>query len=199
VAIDRVVLYLPAPVAERLRNQAKANREAEQRWRLDEITARQTGRENAQQLQALRRTVLREATAQRSTRWPSLDDLATAAIRARLAQPDVRDLGGRLDDEEQELDLATGGRRTGSLGGGYTRVVVSLPAELVMHGRRAAIRLSKQGLHDLAEVEEAFRRGDIGERERRQRRQEVSEHVTTWGDLVRQAFPETTEPVNTPI
>lgn len=125
----------------------------------------------------------------RPERWPGQDALLEQAIRERLARSDVAELQGPLEDPDDERALRLPGRRPGSPTRSFpARITATLPAAMIVSGRRAAWRLSGGAEGDLRALLALYRNKEINQRAYRKARAPLLTTLVTWADLVREAI-----------
>lgn len=177
----RVTIAVRADMEQRLLRLAEHHRvELRRAWHADAETRKRDGVPPGRARAAARAAV----AAVRADRWPTLDTLVERAVRQRLTEPDLRELAGPLDDPAEEAELRLAGRWPGSGTENYHgQIAVTLPADLIDAGRRAAWRTSRPTILRLREL-----RTTCPRREYLQRRAEATGSVLTWADIVRQAL-----------
>jgi len=183
----RVTLHVYQGQADRVNSWSQAMRTLEAEWVWAE-TRRLVAAEGLGHQKALRRASA-AAVQLRPERWPVQDALLEQAIRARLAQPDVVDLQGPLEDPEADKALRLPGRRPGSPTRSFpAQIAVTLPVDLVVSGRRAAWRLSGGAEEALRVLIAQYDNKEISQSAYRKARKPVVETLVTWADLVREAI-----------
>jgi len=183
----RVTVHLYTPQADRVRSWARSMQILEAEWVRAEARRLVTS-EGLGQTAAERRAAA-AAIELRPERWPSQDALLERAIRGRLARSDVAGLQGPLEDPEDERALRLPGRRPGSPTRSFpVKIAATLPAALIVSGRRAAWRLSGGAEGDLRALLALYRNKKINQRAYRKGRAPLLTALVTWADLVREAI-----------
>ncbi|MFH8350233.1 hypothetical protein [Streptomyces sp. NPDC018045] len=128
-----------------------------------------------------------EAAAQRAEWWPSVTDLVAAAVRRRLAEPDLAGPWAPLSRAER-AQLALAGAWPGPHPGGLVERKYQFPSDLAMSLRTAAWRVSEHALAELR-ARGLVGTGDLGLSGAQVRtRHELIEKLHPPGRIVRQAL-----------
>ncbi|MER7049931.1 hypothetical protein [Streptomyces jumonjinensis] len=165
-----------------LRTMAEANRHEEMAW-----IAEQCERAGLHPSEPTPELIRLEALALRPGTWPTQSNLLEAAMRVRLAAPDLVGPWVPFTHEEREAQRLPG-RRYGTAKQKFTdKLALDIDPVLVDHGHLAAYRISEPIVAELI-AENLVGPGASRSRAARQRREELQAQIYTLGRVVREAL-----------